>query len=368
MNRYPRSLAGLLALAAALGAAACTRGEAAARGAGGPALVRLDSVELVESDTLFIGRPRDIAVNPADGTLFVSDGFANRVVRFDRAGRPLRSYGRAGTGPGEFVQVSKLFVIDTLLLAGDIGRARLNLFRLDDGRYLRNFLRVGVLGTSGGAPAPGLLVGAQNIDRGTSLLAWTGSGDSLRQFGPIPPDYFRSQPLAGIFNGVHPAAWADTVLVGFGASPDLWLLTPAGQVLQRIRVPAVRRKGVPDDMATRIERLPFPKMFSMSSVLFALRRLSSGEFAMVHFDQEIGDAGDIHARVFVSLLSRDRTRTCVDRDLPVAYDTQPHVAFRGDTLFVLEQSVQGERATTFLKTYRVDGSRCEWQPVGSTAS
>ena len=101
----------------------------------------------------------------------------------------------------------------------------------------------------------------------------------------------------------------------------------------------------------------------MTSVLFGVRRLPSGEFALVHYDQEIGDAGDVHTRMFVSLLSRDRTRVCLDRERSLSPDAQPRTAFRGDTLFVLQQTVADQSAVTFVKSYHLSDDGCAWRPV-----
>ena len=54
------------------------------------------------SDAGHFGRPTDIAFLP-DGTFFVSDGYDNtRVVKFDRTGKYVTSWGTKGTGPGQF--------------------------------------------------------------------------------------------------------------------------------------------------------------------------------------------------------------------------------------------------------------------------
>lgn len=53
-------------------------------------------------DSLHFNRPTDVAVAP-DGSFYVSDGYRNsRVVRFSGDGRYLFSWGRKGSGPGEF--------------------------------------------------------------------------------------------------------------------------------------------------------------------------------------------------------------------------------------------------------------------------
>ncbi|HKF65043.1 MAG TPA: peptidyl-alpha-hydroxyglycine alpha-amidating lyase family protein [Vicinamibacterales bacterium] len=54
------------------------------------------------NDERHFGRPTDIAWLP-DGTFFVADGYANsRIVKFDRNGKYLSSWGTKGSGPGQF--------------------------------------------------------------------------------------------------------------------------------------------------------------------------------------------------------------------------------------------------------------------------
>lgn len=48
-------------------------------------------------------RPTDVAVNPANGDIYVSDGYRNsRVHRFDAGGNLLQSWGEPGADPGQF--------------------------------------------------------------------------------------------------------------------------------------------------------------------------------------------------------------------------------------------------------------------------
>ncbi len=54
------------------------------------------------NDESHFGRPTDIAWLP-DGTFFVSDGYTNtRVVKFDKSGKYLATWGTKGNGPGQF--------------------------------------------------------------------------------------------------------------------------------------------------------------------------------------------------------------------------------------------------------------------------
>lgn len=53
-------------------------------------------------DERHFNRPTDMVVTP-DGDVYVTDGYANaRVVRYDRDGKFVKTWGKAGTGPGEF--------------------------------------------------------------------------------------------------------------------------------------------------------------------------------------------------------------------------------------------------------------------------
>ena len=75
-------------------------------------------------------RPTDVAVN-ADGDIFVTDGHGpnNRVVKFDRNGRFLMTWGGPGDGPGEFDQPHTL-TLDSRgrVFVGDRSNGRVQIF------------------------------------------------------------------------------------------------------------------------------------------------------------------------------------------------------------------------------------------------
>jgi DNA-binding beta-propeller fold protein YncE len=55
------------------------------------------------SSTTLLNQPADIVVDPANGDIYIADGYGNhRVVVFDKNGRYLRQWGSAGTAPGQF--------------------------------------------------------------------------------------------------------------------------------------------------------------------------------------------------------------------------------------------------------------------------
>ncbi len=50
-----------------------------------------------------LNQPADVAVDPANGDIYIADGYGNhRVVVFDRGGKYLRQWGSPGTDPGQF--------------------------------------------------------------------------------------------------------------------------------------------------------------------------------------------------------------------------------------------------------------------------
>ena len=89
-------------------------------------------------------RPSDVAVN-ADGDIFVTDGHGpnNRVVKFDRNGRFLLTWGGPGDGPGEFDQPHTL-TLDSRgrVFVGDRSNSRVQIFE-PDGTFVAEWKQFG---------------------------------------------------------------------------------------------------------------------------------------------------------------------------------------------------------------------------------
>jgi len=65
-------------------------------------VMTLGEAGVTGNDEKHFGRPTDIAWLP-DGTFFVTDGYVNtRVVKFDKDGKFLMTWGTKGNGPGQF--------------------------------------------------------------------------------------------------------------------------------------------------------------------------------------------------------------------------------------------------------------------------
>ena len=63
---------------------------------------------------------------------------------------------------------------------------------------------------------------------------------------------------------------------------------------------------------------------------------------------------------YVTLLSADRTRACVDAVLPLSPDAKGATALVGDRIVAFEQATSGSEATSTVRSYRIDPSGCEW--------
>jgi peptidylglycine monooxygenase len=81
--------------------------------------------------------PADVAVDRQSGYLYVADGYANSVVHcFDAERRLIRSWGRPGSGPGEFTTPHGIWIdASARVLVCDRENDRLQIFDTE-GRFL----------------------------------------------------------------------------------------------------------------------------------------------------------------------------------------------------------------------------------------
>ncbi len=93
-----------------------------------------------------LSNPLGIAITPTGGEVWVGDAFNNRVDRFSETGTPKGSFGKAGTGNGEFSDPDGIAFSDGNAYVVDIGNNRVQVFSMS-GKYIAQF---GSKGTGNG--------------------------------------------------------------------------------------------------------------------------------------------------------------------------------------------------------------------------
>jgi hypothetical protein len=98
---------------------------------------------VVGNDGSHFGRPTDIAWLP-DGTFFITDGYINaRVLKFDKDGKFLMTWGKDGSGPGDFRSPVHAVAIDNerRLYIADRGNSRVQVFD-ENGKFLDQWTNI----------------------------------------------------------------------------------------------------------------------------------------------------------------------------------------------------------------------------------
>ncbi|MBF15939.1 MAG: peptidylglycine alpha-amidating monooxygenase [Chloroflexi bacterium] len=81
----------------------------------------------------YFNRPTDIAINPSNGDLFITDGYGNsRIHKFDKNGKHILSWGNPGAGEGQFSLPHNITMLgDDRVVMCDRENFRLQVFTLE---------------------------------------------------------------------------------------------------------------------------------------------------------------------------------------------------------------------------------------------
>lgn len=345
----------------------------------GPSLIVVDSILLVEHDSLYVGNPFTPVVDPFDGSIYIPDIYSQRVYRYARSGSLVRVYGRPGEGPGELRSASATFVLDTAtLVVHDAMLRRLTLFDRTTGDYIRSLPFHGVAGTTPPVVRRGYvwfsLIDSNYRDAeaggAKSIAKWDPSSDRTDLVGNMPDDValsaqsgfwrFANQNLRGAL-----AMRNDTLIRGWQLKNELAVVDSAGAELKWLSVPIVRRQGVPPNIRelVDVDRIPQDEVIERFSKLRQLQVLSDGSIAFTHHDQLILSRDPmpvLAAKVWVGLLSADFTRACVDTQLAASMDSRSMETFHGDTLLQLDRRIAGGTLQTWVRLIIIDPAACDW--------
>jgi DNA-binding beta-propeller fold protein YncE len=109
----------------------------------GRLLMTLGTPGRAGADESTFDRPTDVAFGPG-GDVYVSDGYGNsRIVRFDARGRFVSTWGRPGSGPGEFATPHTLATdASGRVYVSDRANERIQIFD-SDGSYLTSWTHLG---------------------------------------------------------------------------------------------------------------------------------------------------------------------------------------------------------------------------------
>lgn len=336
----------------------------------GPSVRVVDSVELSEPDSVPIGMLSYVATR--HGMVYIGDADRGRILAFDRSGRLVGLIGALGSGPGELGSADAMFVLpgDTLLAVMDPAQRALSVFDLRTRRFQRRvalpFIQTGQGWAVHGDTAEVALFASPYL-----VGRWVLTNDSVSVLGNTPADLLAAGFFYLAYGRPEVARVPEGWLLQLPAVPGLQLLDRSARPIRRLPFPAARRMGVPPDLLAKHRRQQMKgeafQMLASSSI--GMQRLSNGDIAVLTVDLRVlrpppnPQFGGY--RFFVSLVSADLSRMCVDGELPVATDATPMPAFNGDTLLFLSRLVDdNQRVRTTFYSLMVTSEDCEWVSIG----
>ena len=352
----------------------------------GPTLIQVDSVVLQESEDHYIGQPGEMILGPR-GSFVVIDFFAANAIRFDGAGRPIRTFGRRGQGPGEFYQIG----VGGFVSGGVVGitdgqppEMQIEFFDWDSGEHLGQARSDGLVSSLGATRRGRLWAGGINPD------TWLALGSRrLRELlrdrvslqppriplnrMAVPRTYVEDSTLLGVGGHTRMHVSEESIIFAFGASPYLLMLDLDGEVVDTIPLRAARRRGVPPDdeliemMSADDGEFSDPdEYFAMQEELFAkvssLMNVSRDEVGNIHTIHQEGELSGtrVSGTLYLSSLSHDGTRQCPDTLIPTSDVGRPITALRDNELFVLDQRIEAgpDNLRTVLRRFTIDFENC----------
>lgn len=325
-----------------------------------PVLALVDSTLLRETDSAFVARPNAFAVT-GTGHAYVADQAEGRIVHFDNTGRWVRQIGRRGRGPGEFTNPGWMAITGERLYVNDLGTRQVVIIDTKTDSVLLGIRAPGFVTSVYGIPS-GLIMGMVAPGTKTTVATWTEATGQFLHMGPFPLLFDRVPQVAGAFGMVEVAAREGKIASAYEVSNHLYLTSLEGQVRDSVQVHVARRRGAQLGLFDRIvDPATATEAAYRSSFPFELEWLTSDLLAYVTLEQSLENSR-IVGPLYLSVISLRRRAACADALLPVPVDPVPRIAFTGDTLWALYQSIRPDGSPSlWVKRLRVSVDKCQWR-------
>lgn len=335
-------------------------GAAADRAAndGATAITLIDSVEVVETDSVFVARPTAIMVDAA-GRVYVSDGSAKRVLRMERDGSGLTPITRVGAGPGEVQRPTSLAMIgDSVLAVHDGGQRRIALFERAS-MMSRGSISVGWPSTSIRGWRDRLVVGALLADSGTSFALLSDTVGAPTRGGSVPRIYTENPPIAQAFGSVEVARDDSTVVGVFEVANTAYRWHLQSKQIDSVPLRVGSRRGARPEVMLELLRDPTkaPTLAFTWSFPMLTAMISGERSAIVSYDPTMAN-GNFTGPAHLQVVDWRTRRSCRDVQLPVSVEIPARYAMRGDTLTALVQHADGDGTSTWIVRWEVGVARC----------
>lgn len=367
----PRSIASLAAVVVPFLLSGCAaEAPPPAPAEPGPRLVLVDSVTLADTGRLALGDLANAGLHVDDASIWVGDPQNGRVVRFARDGSPVAQVGRKGSGPGELQAPGPLVPIGNGRVAvWDYRLGKLAAYGAADGALAwETAVREQAFPVQLQSVGDTVWAGAVSLREMTGAMRVTAGEGTVGHVGAVPAEY--AQGLAHAFPYSVALRGDDGLLVGYSGHHRMFVHHDDGRV-DSIPVPSRLRRGVPPDLLARAMAGEYREaglgMENFVSSLHRAARTANGALALVHYDVTFDQSAPNEPAAvdaWLTVLDPALERACTDARIPLAERSLPSLAFRGDTLYALEQVVGDEGATPVLRAYLMSTDGCEWMEVG----
>lgn len=338
----------------------------------GPHIVVLDSTRIIEDGSSTIGSHASFIARTASGRTFINDQVNHRILEFSASGGFLGTLGHGGPGLGQLEAPMSLGLVenDSVLAVADWNRREIVLFEVKTRSYLRSVRipseEIGQNWTMrGDAVQFGLGLGASAL-----IGRWIWTSDTVVHGIGVRPKELLRYPEIVVRNGRSELAAQDSGFVAFlPTDPGLRVVGGDGREVGFIPIPKFRRVGEPEDLLRKSSGLSRAGRLKLrTSSAYGLHQLPSGDYVLAHLDKEfIGEPGVGrfgNFRLFLSIVSRDLTRACVDARVELETDVPPLPRFHGDSMFVITRKVSADdKVITMIRAFLPTTEGCDWQPL-----